>query len=205
MNYNTVKMKLLKRTTNANIACVKLLTLLPVVAATLSCDNDKKSVADVLECMQSQPVCLPLSDMQCRYRAADTSVVDTVKSEMRMVVYVDSAECSPCALDKMYHWNDLIDESRKWPGVLDFVFVVAPRPSQLEDVYLSIESSGLKRPVYVDTAYQFRKVNPAFPTDSKYHVFLLNNRDSIIMVGNPLNNSSIEKMLWRLVKAATSD
>ena len=71
---------------------------------------------------------------------------------------------------------------------------MAPKVLQLEDTYLSIEYSGLDSPVYVDTAYVLRKENPQIPVDPIYHTFLLNEKDSVILVGNPLENVEIENI-----------
>ena len=41
-----------------------------------------------------------------------------------MVVYVDSAVCSPCALGKLRFWNPLISEAKKERIDIDYVFTI---------------------------------------------------------------------------------
>lgn len=149
--------------------------------------------------MQSRPVVLGLDKMQCMTGGRDTVVTDYTDALLRMVVYVDSSECSSCALDRMFTWNDAIRDAGRYNGRLRHLFIVAPRKEQMEDVYLSLEYSGLKSPVYVDTAYVFRQENPHIPAAGMYHVFLLDRNDSVLLVGNPLNNPKIDKIFKRTV------
>ena len=73
--------------------------------------------------------------------------------------------------------------------------IVAPKHEQIEDAYLSIESNGLDSPVYVDTAYAFRKANPYLPDERMYHSFLLDEKDSVVIVGNPIENPKIDSLI----------
>lgn len=167
---------------------------------TMSCESNGE-VRDTLKTMRSRPVALHLEEMQCRVQARDTLLADSRKPDLRFVVYVDTTECSPCVLDKMYHWNDMLDETRQYHERLRYIFIIAPKSGQLEDVYLSLESSGLKSPVYIDTSYAFRKANPEFPEEPMYHAFLLDRNDSILLVGNPVSNSKIKEIFRRMVKS----
>lgn len=166
------------------------------------CDSQDNSIKEALQKMQSHPINFCLDKMQCRIQAVDTMIVDSVKPDLRFVVYVDSSECSPCALDRMYMWNDLIDEAERYAGRLRYVFIVAPKSTEsLMDIYLSIEYSGLKSYLYVDTAYSFRTANIDFPEDNRFHKFILNKNDSIIFVGNPLKSKELEDIYNRTVKS----
>lgn len=120
--------------------------------------SEKKKIQSELEVMYQHPIDLSLEKMDCKH-----SAVDTIDSEVNgkwkftFVQYVDSTQCSPCTLNKMFKWNECINRLHK-KGVR-FVFIFEPNKPLLEDVYLAVESSGLKNPVYVDTAYVFRRDN----------------------------------------------
>ncbi len=175
-----------------------LIFVINVIAIMSGCNNRHDYIEKALQKMQSRPINLCLDKMQCRVRNMDTVIVDSMKPDLRFVVYVDSSECSPCALDRMYMWNDLIDEAKRYDGRLKYVFIVAPRSTEsLVDIYLSIENSGLKNHVYIDTAYAFKSANREFPKDSKFHQFLLSEHDSILFVGNPLDSKGLEDIYKR--------
>lgn len=138
----------------------------------LSSCSDKRDTKAELEDLYGRAVTINLSEMECRHSAVDTIPVDdNLKAKFTFVNFVDTTQCSPCTLNKMYQWNKYVEKLRK-KGV-KFIFIFEPSKALLEDVYLSIESSGLKNPIYVDTSYVFSKDNDFIPQDPKYHSFCL--------------------------------
>lgn len=172
--------------------------VLLICTAFVSCNSRQRETRDVLSEMSNDKVDIPFSKMGCFHSDADT-LRNVLKVEQRytFVHYVDSSQCSPCALDRMYSWNKYVDEYNK-KGVR-FVFIVEPKIEQMEDVHFSIASSGLHSPVYVDSLFAFRKQNKNLPTDQKYHSFLLDKLGHVILVGNPLQNSKIEELLDKII------
>ena len=176
--------------------------LLCMVPFIISCKNGK--IKDTVTSLQSHPITMHLDKKECRLLDSDTTYADSVSPVLRLVTYVDSSACSPCTLNHLYTWNDYLDEARQYKGKLKYIFIFAPKPGKynLEDVHLSIESSGVKCPVYVDTAYTFIHDNPTFPRDRRYHTLLLDSKDSVLMVGSPMDNPQIEEIFKRIVKSA---
>ena len=176
--------------------------LILIAMCIVSCRKDP--VKEALTSLQSHPITMHLDRMECRMLDRDTTYADRVSPVLRLVTYVDSSECSPCTLNNLYTWNDYLDEARQYKGKLKYIFIFAPKPGKynLEDVHLSIESCGVKCPVYVDTAYTFIHDNPTLPRDRRYHTLLLNSKDSVLMVGSPMNNTQIEEIFKRIVKSA---
>ena len=164
-----------------------------------SCSSKKGDAQKTLVEMSKHKVVLPLEEMGCFHSAVDTMERKEVVPMMyNFVHYVDSSQCSPCALDRMYNWNKLVDEYSS-KGVR-FVFIIEPKKEQLEDVHFAIESSGLRNPVYVDSLYAFRRQNSFLPEDQMYRSFLLDKNGKIILVGNPLENNDIKQLWNKLVK-----
>lgn len=165
----------------------------------LSCGHTDEIKENLMR-MQSSHISLPLSKMQCMYRENDTLVVEDWREKTyRVVIYSDSADCSSCVLDKLWIWNDKMKELKQLNSNLRFIFILSPRPDRLEDVYLSLAFSGLQSHVYVDTAFVFQKENPQIPAEYDYHTFLLNTNDSIVIVGNPIDNKSVDKLYKKLL------
>lgn len=65
-------------------------------------------------------------------------------------------------------------------------------------IFLSLES-GFCQAIYIDTLGVFAKRNSHIPKESMYHVFLLDNENYIILVGNPLTNKTIENHFMKIV------
>ena len=174
---------------------LSLSILLPLIL--MSC-SEKRQIQTELEDMYSHTFCLSLDKMECKHSNVDSLAAEVnIKWRYTYVQYVDSFQCSPCTLNKMYQWNEYIERQHK-KGVR-FVFIFEPSRAVLEDVYLAIESSGLKNPIYVDTACVFKKENECISDDIKYHSFLLDDKSKILVVGNPLFNKKIEKLMDKTI------
>ena len=185
------------------IKSMRLITYILSIMLLFLCWSCKESddIKETLISMQKNKICLSLDRMQCKFYANDTTLKNTNSTEFCFVVYIDSARCSPCTLDKIHQWNILIDEfKQRKEQKLEFIFIAAPKPSQIEDAYLSIEYCGLKNPIYVDTAYIFRENNKHIPSETRYHNFLINSKGEIMLVGNPLENKKIRNLLNKLTK-----
>lgn len=164
-----------------------------------SCSSKKGDAQKTLVEMSKHKVVLPLEEMGCFHSAVDTvERKEVVPMKYNFVHYVDSSQCSPCALDRMYHWNKLIDDYSK-KGV-NFVFIIEPKKEQIEDVHFAIEFSGLRNPVYVDSLYAFRRQNSFLPEEQMYHSFLLDRFGKVAIVGNLLQNENIKFLLDKLLK-----
>ena len=161
--------------------------VMAVACALVGCHGERSRVKDTLAGMRKHPITLPLERMQCRFGVKDTVV-------LRMVVYIDSAYCTSCALDRMRQWNGLIADAARYKGDLGYVFIAAPKPEQVEDTYFSIDYSQLDSPVYVDTAYAMRAANPGLPDGSEYHVFLMDENGNVLFVGNPLGGEELKEL-----------
>lgn len=164
-----------------------------------SCYNDKAKALHTIEELTENRIRLPLNKMdEVRSDNFDKSI--TNKGSLRLVVYIDSFQCSPCLIDKIFQWNDKIKEADKRKGSLSFIFIVAPKRRQIEDTYLSIKSCGLVVPIYVDTAYAFNEANLFLPKSNVYHTFLIDGRGKILIIGNPLTNDKIDKLMRNFIK-----
>lgn len=153
------------------------------------CKRERKEVEKNLELMMSQPISLGLEGMQCR-----RAPIKANGSHYKMVVYVDSSECTPCSLSKLRFWNPLIKKARTAKKDIDYIFIVAPKPSEIDDINLELSITDLQSSIYLDTAYVFREKNPSIPNDRKYHSFLLDYRNEIKFVGSPVLNKKTLKL-----------
>lgn len=177
-----------------------LLTVITVMVATVGCDNKRERIKDTLKAMHNQQIFLPLDRMKCRYGGKDTIVNHSTVPKLRMVVYLDSAYCTPCALDSIRLWNKLIADAGKYKGRLLYVFIAAPKLEQMEDTYFSIDDSQLDSPIYVDTAYAMRVSNPKLPDGKEYHTFLIDAKGNVLFVGNPLEKD-LEELYTKTIRS----
>lgn len=178
-----------------------LLAAITMMVATVGCDSKRERIKDTLTAMHNQQIVLPLDRMKCRYGGKDTIVNHNTVPKLRMVVYLDSAYCTSCALDRMRMWNELITDAAEYKGELQYVFIAAPKPEQLVDTYFSIDYSQLDSPVYIDTAYAMRASNPDLPDGNEYHTFLIDEEGHVLFVGNPLGGEKLEELYNKTIRS----
>lgn len=158
------------------------------------CKSEKEQVRDNIEQMKSRPIELCLDKMECR-----RNPLSKLGKKFTMVVYVDSAVCSPCALGKLRFWNPLISEAKKERIDIDYVFILSPKKEELEDVNMDLEITDLQSSVYLDTENVFQRSNVTIPKGQQYHSFLLDKEFNVILIGSPIEKEKIKCIYKRII------
>lgn len=162
--------------------------------------NKNNAVRDTLAAMQTHCIHLNLNKMMRCYPDNDTIRHDIQTAKYRLIAYVDSAKCTPCIINKMFYWNDLIENTRASDSDIKYIFIFEPKTEQIEDAYLSVKSSGLINEIYLDTACTFRKDNAFIPNDEKFQTMLVDEKGHILIIGNPLTNHKIKELFLQIIK-----
>lgn len=163
--------------------------------AFLSCKNSRNEIGKAILKMQARHVSIPFYKMSCWINDSIQEYRPWEKAELKLVVYTDSGACSQCTLKKMYLWKDFVDLERKYNGQFYIFFIIQSGSNSTYSLVSNLHHTELNHPIYIDSTNAFTKRNPHIPSESIFHVFLLDKRDSVILVGNPLFNNQIEDML----------
>lgn len=118
---------------------------------------------------------------------ANEKTVDSMRC-LKYVIYNDSLDCTSCALNKMYLWNDFIEYAKPYNGRLKYYFIFSPSRKDCKNVELILKEDNLDYPILLDTLNEFVKLNPHLPKNRVLHTFLLDEDNRVILVGNPLHN-----------------
>ena len=92
---------------------------------------------------------------------------------------------------KLRFWNSLIAEAKEKQVDIDYVFILASKKVELEDINMELDITDLQSSIYVDTAFVFQKVNSMIPVDLGYHSFLLDGDFNVVLVGSPIENEKV--------------
>lgn len=176
---------------------MKLLLYIFTVVSICACSN-RKALQDKLEMLYSTPVSLPDSGMvlvECSTKKYCD--VDTLRPEYQLLVFVGPSECSTCAIKSMSEWNTFLNIERE--GKIQLTFIINPSKLKLDDIVSSYRTSGLEHSIYIDTCGIFLQQNPHIPESSTFHVLLLDKKDSVLLVGNPIHNEKIQTLLYERI------
>lgn len=164
----------------------------------------EKTTEELLTQMLYTKVDLCFSRME--YYPSSNSVtnddmIQNCTSKYKLIVYTDSVGCTPCLVSRMTDWKDVtqeffFDSCRS----VKLIFVFSPQQSNVQRLKEAIENSTSDWAVYIDTAYVFQQENKQIPVNNRFHTFLLNEKNEILCVGNPLYNERIREICKNIIK-----
>lgn len=114
-----------------------------------------------------------------------------------LVIWYDSNECSPCRLSSISDLKKLFNLCRdSLPGI--DVRVVFTPSFEKKDLFMEfVQDSEREFPVFVDENNVFGKTNKTIPQEPKYHTFLIDKNNKVLLTGNPLLGPAI----WNLYRS----
>lgn len=161
-----------------------------------SCRNNRIQIKSQIEKMARERVVIPFDSLVC---IQSKMVVDNSthysNSKFKVVGFVDRNLCSGCKISEMTMWNKYMYLNKS----ISSAFVFESSSNNIEELRFFYEECGLDYPIYIDTCSVFKRANPFLPDNSIFHTMLLNEADSIILIGNPLNNTRIADLYKRLL------
>ena len=123
---------------------------------------------------------------------ANFEIDSLLSRSFKLVVYIDSAECTECnlALDE---WSIKIREMNQINNDVAFLFVINSNNPSVVNSLLS--KHRFYYPVFIDSTNSFFKMN-SLSKERRFQMFLLNSDNKIVLVGDPIRNDNI----WMLYK-----
>ena len=164
-----------------------------------SCSSSIKRIGEDVEQLYSSVIHIPTQKM-LRFDC-HSSVPKVMRSKgYKMVVYTDSTECSSCAIGHLYVWEPILDSLMTFPEYNETVFIFAPSKTDCSKVEKELRYSDFKYPVYLDTCNVFAELNN-IPINRLMHTFLIDKEGRVVLVGNPLSNSKIQELLFKVLNS----
>lgn len=135
-------------------------------------------------------------------KSQDGKFVPVLREELpgpKMIVFIDSTECSSCRLSKLMVY-DSVERLSEESGSFRFVVLLSTKKSEAAKVRDLLLHSEIRFPVYLDTEHDFRRLNPSIPDDVRFHSFFLDGSGHPVFIGNP---SGSARMMLLLEKKAS--
>jgi len=129
----------------------------------------------------------------------DTSCPDLFNKTYKILLYVDSEGCTSCKL-RLSDWKKMIFETDNLiPDQVSFLFIF----KKGIDIIPLLKQNQFSYPVIIDKNGIINKLN-SFPTKEIYQCFLLNNKNEVLLIGNPLSTPKI-RQLYNLIITGKSN
>lgn len=166
-----------------------------------ACNRRVKKINEKLKEFVSEPINIETHEF-IRYCSDPTYNVCDDSVNFRYVCYLDSSECTPCALKSAYLWNEEISRFTKDKNHFSVFYILSTKKNK--DLQVQIKESGFCQNVYIDTCGVFAKRNPHIPNNTMFHTFLMDKNNNIVLVGNPIKNKKIRKKFFEIMNRYTS-
>lgn len=124
--------------------------------------------------------------------------VKMTTDEPMLIVFYGKDECSSCAIN---HLNDDLSgfADIEQSGKCKVVILFSPSEDDVLDVQEQIRELKFPFPIYVDMYGDFYRINEDFPSDRRFHSFLLGTDAHPVFVGNPLHNNELSKIFDKII------
>ncbi len=163
----------------------------------MACDSNKNKIKKTLEHMQSAPISVPYEDMKCWTNDSIKESSPWKHAKLKMVHYIDSAQCSSCYLAKKQIFASLIQLETESNNMFYNYFIVCPGNNSKNWKLLTynFEQKNTPATLFIDTANVFMSKNPNLPKEMTYHTFLLDENNKVVFVGSPFDENIRNKTI----------
>lgn len=148
---------------------------------------------------------IALPDNTAKAFMGDVSPIDSTLSVCpKMIIYIDSTECSMCRLSRLEIYAPTYELS-KATHAFEFVLLVSEQEVQGMNASRVIADMEYEIPVYVDMQNTFLRDNPSLQADSRLHSILVEADGTPVFAGDPGNNPAVFEMLKKYSTTRTAD
>lgn len=116
------------------------------------------------------------------------------QTDLRMIALI-SGDCDAC-VNNIHLWDSIEKQIRKFENIKLYLIVLTVDPDYFMEQYSDKLSTEI--PIIIDVKYDFIKVN-SFPPDIKYHTFLLDHNNKLIIVGDPRFNKKLHELYFETI------
>lgn len=171
---------------------IKLL-LISTLVFSFACKSKQEQEAEtIIKEWVGKEIIFP-DNLKCMVQGEDTICEDYFDKTYKIFLYIDSGGCTKCKT-RIPEWSNLIDEAEKNFGDKLSIIMVS-HPNEKKSLNELAMNCRFNHPIFIDSANIINKWNH-FPVSDTYKCFLLDEKNKVLLVGNPIYNPTI----WQLYK-----
>lgn len=118
----------------------------------------------------------------------------------KLVKYVEVFDCSDCQINHLSSFDNDTYNSSLSKSISILYIVNIPHEVDSLKLYSKLCEKRIRGTVYIDTCNAFLQANPHIPDNSLFHTFVLNEKDSVVLIGDPFKNEKMGKLLQKIIK-----
>ena len=158
-----------------------------------ACDRNneqKNRLAKELRIFKEQEIVLPdnLLAKHFNEQEPDTTLLNR---PLKMVVYLNQNGCESCKLNALLPVYLFILENKPFTK---FGTVIILHPTHTESTDHLLKEMHFRHTVFYDTDGSFERLNPFLPKNERFHTFLLDEDNKVVLIGNPARNTKLKDL-----------
>lgn len=154
------------------------------------------SASKELNAFMGSDIVIP-NELKSYFNGVDTTMDIVDNLEKKLIVYFDPTICSTCEVTHLFNWHEVIAYNKWTHGKFGVVFIFSPKADEYDEIKRTIKNkTDIDAVILLDKNGDFAKQNPQLPKNRNYHIFLLDENNEVVVVGNPMGNEK----LWELYK-----
>lgn len=153
-------------------------------------DKKQKEIIRIVSEWQGKEILFPENLIFTQY-IKDTVDYRIPESEYKILVFVDSLDCTSCKL-QLEKWKTFISEINTiMNGEVPFLFFF--QSNNYEELYYLFKRERFDHPVCIDSMNEMDRLNN-FSYNPTFQTFLLNRANEVILVGNPIYSARMKDL-----------
>ena len=120
-------------------------------------------------------------------------------SSFILVKYIEVDNCFDCKINQLAQFDYetyITGLSKKIPVVY---LVNSPKEIDTSELYHKLCAKRIRGTIYLDTCNAFMEANPHIPDNPLFHTFLLNEKNKVILIGDPFVNKKMNSLLEKVI------
>ncbi len=175
--------------------CLIVLLSCIIILSVHSCSQQqiKNQIASFCESVIQFPYDLEVWHDNCMH---SDSLYRIPTNSIKFVFYFSEDECSSCAIEGLGIYEEFFRLT------VDDIFypmiIFSPKDGQeYKALQVNLKLTPFPYPIYIDKRHIFQQLNVKIPKDTRYHSFLLDKNNRVVLVGNPLASDA----MWTLFRS----
>lgn len=166
----------------------------------LSSGCDRHNLRRALNGIMDAEIELPDS-ISCIQNGMLTSAQEVKLIGKRLIVFVDSTECSRCRIEQFNRYHELLELSET-SQAFKVIFLLSIEKKSHDEIVDFLLATEPEYPVYIDEKNDFRHLNPSISDDARFHTIFVDEMGKAILVGDPISNASIHKLFVNVIDSS---
>ncbi|WP_085537478.1 DUF1573 domain-containing protein [Massilibacteroides vaginae] len=164
-------------------------------------ETDKERLTRLVTEWQGKEIIFPENPVFTVF-LTDTVEYNIPSAGHKVLVYVDSLGCTSCKL-QLDRWKQFISYTDSVTNrTVSFLFFIHAK--DYKEIRYLLKRDGFNYPVCLDIDDSLNKLNQ-FPSEMTFQTFLLNEKNEVEVIGNPIHNLAVKELYLKQITGETEE